>query len=65
MDGGLIFVLVGLLLAFVFLLRAVKVVPQGYVYTVERFGRYTHSLTPGLGLIIPFVDRVGTKMNMM
>ncbi|MDP2124308.1 MAG: SPFH domain-containing protein [Parvibaculum sp.] len=65
MSGGTIFVLVILLLAFVFLLRAVKIVPQGYIYTVERFGRYTHSLTPGLGLIIPFVDSIGNKVNVM
>lgn len=65
MGGGTIFVLVILLLAFIFLIRAVKIVPQGYIYTVERFGRYTHSLTPGLGLIIPFVDSVGNKVNVM
>ena len=39
--------------------------PQGYNYTVERFGRYTKTLTPGLNLIIPFFDRIGAKMNMM
>ncbi|MBX3504046.1 MAG: SPFH/Band 7/PHB domain protein [Parvibaculum sp.] len=65
MSGGLTFVLVLLVLAFIFLLRAVKIVPQGYVYTVERFGRYTHSLMPGLGIIIPFVDAIGNKVNMM
>ncbi len=65
MGGGLIFVLVVLVLAFIFLLRAVKIVPQGHVYTVERFGRYTHSLTPGPGLIVPFVDSIGNKVNMM
>ena len=65
MDGGLMFVLVVLVLAFAFLIRAVKIVPQGHVYTVERFGRYTHSLTPGLGLIIPFVDSIGNKVNVM
>ena len=43
----------------------IKTIPQGYNYTVERFGRYTRTLTPGLNLIIPFVDRVGAKMNMM
>jgi len=42
-----------------------KVVPQGYEYTVERFGRYTHTLRPGLHLIIPLVDRIGAKLNMM
>ena len=39
--------------------------PQGYNYTVERFGRYTARLTPGLNLIVPFFDRIGAKMNMM
>ena len=42
----------------------VKTVPQGYNYTVERFGRYTNTLTPGLNLIAPFVDRIGSKMDM-
>lgn len=51
------------LLAFVFM--AVKAVPQGMEYTVERFGRYTQTLRPGLNFIIPFVDKVGAKMNMM
>ena len=40
-------------------------VPQGYNYTVERFGRYVRTLGPGLGPIVPFIDRVGAKMNMM
>jgi regulator of protease activity HflC (stomatin/prohibitin superfamily) len=52
-------------LAFIFLYRAVKVVPQGFEYTVERFGRYTHTLRPGLHIIIPFVDSVGARINMM
>lgn len=43
----------------------VKTVPQGMEYTVERFGRYTHTLKPGLNLIIPFVDSIGAKVNMM
>ena len=43
----------------------VKSVPQGYEYTVERFGRYTHTLRPGLNIIVPFMDRVGRKVNMM
>ncbi len=42
----------------------VKVVPQGMEYTVERFGRYTKSLRPGLNLIAPLIERVGSKMNM-
>lgn len=52
-------------LAIVILFSGVKTVPQGYNYTVERFGRYTRTLTPGLNLIIPFVDGIGAKMNMM
>ena len=47
------------------LYAGIKQVPQGFNYTVERFGRYTRTLKPGLNLIIPFVDRVGAKMNMM
>lgn len=43
----------------------VKQVPQGYEWTVERFGRYIQTLKPGLSLIVPFVDRIGTKLNMM
>jgi regulator of protease activity HflC (stomatin/prohibitin superfamily) len=43
----------------------VKMVPQGYAYTVERFGRYVYTLQPGLGLIIPVVYQVGRKVNMM
>ena len=43
----------------------VRTVPQGYHYTVERFGRYTRTLTPGLNIIVPFIDRIGARMNMM
>lgn len=47
------------------LFAGIKQVPQGYNYTVERFGKYTKTLKPGLNLIVPFIDRVGDKMNMM
>lgn len=47
----------------VFVLSGVKIVPQAEEWTVERFGRYTHTLMPGLGLIIPFIDRIGYKIN--
>tara|TARA_R100000365_G_C2748144_1_gene79006 strand:+ start:4877 stop:5794 length:918 start_codon:yes stop_codon:yes gene_type:complete len=47
------------------LTSAFKFVPQGYNYTVERFGRYTRTLGPGMSIITPFFDRVGRKMNMM
>lgn len=48
-----------------FIGAAVKTVPQGNNWTVERFGRYTLTLTPGLNFIIPFIDRIGKKINMM
>lgn len=54
-----------LVVALVVIFSGVKMVPQGYHYTVERFGRYTKTLSPGLHIIIPFVDSVGRKQNMM
>lgn len=59
------FVLIVFALAVALVLMGVKSVTQGMEYTVERFGRYTRTLAPGLNLIIPFVDRIGSKMNMM
>jgi len=47
------------------LLSGIKIVPQGHDYTVERFGRFTKVLKPGLNLIVPLVDRIGARMNMM
>jgi regulator of protease activity HflC (stomatin/prohibitin superfamily) len=47
------------------LIMGVRQVPQGFVYTVERFGKYYKTLTPGLGLIVPWIDHVGRKMNVM
>ena len=60
-----IFVVVLVVLAILTLLAGVKTVEQGYQWTVERFGRYTRTLYPGLNIIVPFFDRVGHKMNMM
>ncbi|MDG3088726.1 SPFH/Band 7/PHB domain protein [Vibrio hannami] len=51
--------------AVAFIAAGVKTVPQGNNWTVERFGRYTQTLKPGLNLIIPFIDRIGSKINMM
>ncbi len=65
MLGFDIFVLVVVALIVLTIIAGVKTVPQGYTYTIERFGRYTRALSPGLGLIIPFIDRIGSKMNMM
>ena len=53
-----------LLLIFV-LFAGVKQVPQGYSYTIERFGKYVRTLRPGLNIIIPFIDRVGHKLSVM
>ena len=60
-----IFVIAVLVLAVIIVVLGVKAVPQGFEYTVERFGRYTRTLTPGLNLIIPIIDRIGARMNMM
>ena len=62
MAGFLIALVV---LVIVFLMMGVRVVRQGYVYTIERLGKYTLAAQPGLHLIIPFVDRVGQKINVM
>ena len=64
-EGASVLVIVLLAVVVVYLARAVRMVPQGYNYTVERFGRYVRTLDAGLGLIVPFVDRIGHKMNMM
>jgi regulator of protease activity HflC (stomatin/prohibitin superfamily) len=53
------------ILALVIVFKGVKAVPQGMEYTVERFGRYTHTLHPGLNFIIPVVDAIGARINMM
>ncbi|WP_429813288.1 SPFH domain-containing protein [Ensifer sp. B1-9] len=64
--GGLDIVVVAFVVLIVFVLfMGIKTVPQGYRYTVERFGRYTKTLEPGLNLIVPFIDRIGAKMNVM
>ena len=60
-----VFAIVIVALAILTLFAGVKTVPQGYNWTVERFGRYTRTLVPGLNLIVPFFDRIGRKMNMM
>lgn len=51
--------------AIVFIMSAVKTVTQGNNWTVERFGRFTHTLKPGLNFIVPFVDKIGRRINMM
>ena len=63
--GFEIFVIFLVVLAVAVMLSSVKIVPQGFEFTIERFGRYTKTIKPGLHLIIPFVDTVGRRMNMM
>jgi len=60
-----IFVIVIAVLAIVYVVMGVKMVRQGYQYTVERFGKFTYVAQPGLTLIIPFIDQIGRKVNMM
>jgi regulator of protease activity HflC (stomatin/prohibitin superfamily) len=62
MDAVVIALLVFLVLLVVL---GVKRVPQGSEFTVERFGRYTKTLRPGLNLILPVIDQIGAKQNMM
>ena len=54
-----------LVLAILLIFMSVKSIPQGNHYTVERFGKYTETLKPGLNFIVPFIDRIGNKVNMM
>lgn len=54
-----------LVFAFVLIFMMVKSVPQGEEWTVERFGRYTRTLSPGLRFLVPIMDKVGAKINMM
>jgi regulator of protease activity HflC (stomatin/prohibitin superfamily) len=58
---SLVLLLLGLLLA----VSAIKIVPQGHEYTVERFGRYTRTLKPGITVLTPFVEAVGRKVSVM
>jgi len=60
-----IFATVLVIFALVTLLMGVRQVPQGFSMTIERFGRYHKTLTPGLGVIVPWIDSVGRRVNMM
>jgi regulator of protease activity HflC (stomatin/prohibitin superfamily) len=65
MDGlSLTLIGLGILLVLV-LFAGAKTVPQGFNFTIERFGKYTRTLKPGLNLIVPFIDAVGKKINVM
>ncbi|CAK0747511.1 PHB domain-containing protein QmcA [Gammaproteobacteria bacterium] len=64
MEGFSIFVLFLLGLVVLVIFQGVKSVPQGMEFTLERFGRYIRTLSPGLNLIVPFVDGIGKRLNM-
>lgn len=65
LSGFSVFAVVVLVFALAMVFLGVKTVPQGFEYTVERFGKFTRSLSPGLHLIIPIIDSIGREMNMM
>lgn len=65
MATGSILVLIIAAIAVLLVFLGIKMVPQGNEYTIERFGRYRKTLTPGIAFIVPFFDRVGHKINMM
>ena len=65
MDMGTVLALVLLVAGIVVLFKAVRMVPQGYQWTVEAFGKYTHTMGPGLHFLIPIYQSVGRKINMM
>src|SRR5437667_3395546 len=62
-NGWFIFLLVVLVIVLAVIARGVRTVPQGYQWTVERFGRYRITLSPGLRLVNPFIDQIGRKIN--
>ena len=64
MEFGLVFIILAAI-AIILMVSTVKVVGQGFEFTVERFGRYTKTIKPGLHFLTPFVDQIGRKMNMM
>ena len=65
MFGFDIFAIVFVALGIILVAKGVKSVPQGEVWTIERFGKYTCSLSPGLHIIIPFIDDIGHKQIVM
>ncbi|HEX5953145.1 MAG TPA: SPFH domain-containing protein [Rhodanobacteraceae bacterium] len=65
MGPSIIVAIVVVAVAIIVLAKWVRIVPQGYEFTVERFGKYTRTLPPGLHFLMPFIYAVGRKMNMM
>ncbi len=64
-EASAIFVVILIALVVIVVFQAIRIVPQGYNWTVERLGKYTKTMHPGLHILIPFIDRIGSKMNMM
>jgi regulator of protease activity HflC (stomatin/prohibitin superfamily) len=64
-EGISVFAIVVVTFIVITVLMGVRQVPQGFNYTVERFGKYYKTLTPGLGLIFPYIDSIGHKLNVM
>jgi len=65
MFDSLVWAVIAAILGVTIVRTAVIIVRQGYEYTLERFGRYTTTLRPGFHFVIPFINRVGHKVNMM
>jgi regulator of protease activity HflC (stomatin/prohibitin superfamily) len=63
--GSTVAIAVLVVFGVVMMLKAVRVVPQGFEWTVERFGKYTHTMSPGLHFLMPIAQSVGRKVNMM
>ncbi|MGL4240766.1 MAG: SPFH domain-containing protein [Beijerinckiaceae bacterium] len=64
-SGSTIAAIVFALFVIITLMAGIRQVPQGYNYTVERFRKYNRTLTPGLGLVVPYIETIGNKVNMM
>lgn len=65
MGPSIVVAIVIVVVAVIVLAKWVRIVPQGYEWTVERFGKYTRTLPPGLHFLMPFIYGIGHKMNMM
>ena len=63
--GLSVFAIVVVVMAIALAFSVIKIVPQGREFTVERFGRYTRTLSPGISFLTPFVEGIGRRMNMM
>jgi regulator of protease activity HflC (stomatin/prohibitin superfamily) len=61
----MLFIVIAAILIGLLLFKSIVIVPQGFSYTIERFGRYLETLTPGINFIIPVIDSIGVKVNVM